>query len=65
MPCPQGGFRVKPTDDGKERHGKVCFGALGIGGLKMKLHKKALQSLFTANDLVLDAREVYALGKEL
>lgn len=63
---PPGGIPgVKPTDDGKERHGKVCFGALGIGGLKMKLHKKALQRLFTANDLVLDAREVYALGKEL
>ena len=31
----------------------------------MKLHKAALARLFTANDLVLDAREVYALGKEL
>ncbi|HHY36335.1 MAG TPA: methylenetetrahydromethanopterin dehydrogenase [Firmicutes bacterium] len=63
---PPGGIPgIKPTDDGKERHGKICFGALGIGGLKMKLHKAALQRLFTANDLVLDAREVYALGKEL
>ncbi|HHW92164.1 MAG TPA: methylenetetrahydromethanopterin dehydrogenase [Firmicutes bacterium] len=63
---PPGGIPgIKPNDDGKERKGKLCFGALGIGGLKMKLHKAALARLFTANDLVLDAREVYALGKEL
>ena len=31
----------------------------------MNIHKKAIQQLFTANDLVLDAEEVLALGQSL
>jgi hypothetical protein len=31
----------------------------------MKIHKAAIAKLFTANDLVLDADEIYALGKSL
>jgi hypothetical protein len=31
----------------------------------MKIHKAAVARLFTANTLVLDADEIYALGKEL
>jgi hypothetical protein len=30
---------IEATDKGKERDGKLCFGALGIGGLKLKLHR--------------------------
>ena len=43
----------------------ICYGALGVGGTKMKIHKAAIARLFTANDLVLDADEIYALAKEL
>jgi hypothetical protein len=43
----------------------VCYGALGVGGTKMKIHKAALAKLFTANNLVFDAEEIYALAKEL
>ncbi|HKM39289.1 MAG TPA: NADP-dependent methylenetetrahydromethanopterin/methylenetetrahydrofolate dehydrogenase [bacterium] len=63
---PPGGIGgLKPTDNAKERHGKICFGPLGIGGFKMGLHKAALSQLFVKNDQVLDAREVYSLGKNL
>lgn len=31
---PSGIEGIKPTWDGKEKHGKIIFGAIGIGGLK-------------------------------
>ena len=39
-------------------------GALGVGGLKMKIHKAAVSKLFEAHDQVLDAEEIYALGRQ-
>ncbi len=56
---------VDATDKGKERSGVRAWGALGVGGTKMKIHKKAIQQLFTANNLVLDAEEVLELGRTL
>jgi methylenetetrahydrofolate/methylenetetrahydromethanopterin dehydrogenase (NADP+) len=47
-------------------HGQIaCYGAIGVGGTKMKLHKRALQRLFEQNDLILDTAEIYALASEL
>lgn len=60
---PTGIGGVQPTDKAEERDGQICYGALGVGGLKMKIHKKAINRLFQANDLVLDADEIYELGK--
>lgn len=56
---------IKAGDDGKEREGKVAFGALGIGGLKMKIHRAAVARLFEQNDLVLDVEEIYTIGQAL
>ena len=56
---------VKSGDKGVERDGIFCWGALGVGGTKMKIHKKAIQELFTSNDKVLDAEEVLAIGQSL
>ncbi|RLC67305.1 MAG: methylenetetrahydromethanopterin dehydrogenase [Chloroflexi bacterium] len=56
---------IKPHWDGKEKHGKIIFGALGIGGLKMKIHRRCVARLFERNDLVLDAEAVYTLAKEV
>jgi hypothetical protein len=53
------------TDKAKEMGGVFCYGAIGVGGTKMKIHRAAIQKLFTRNDLVLDAEEVFALGQEL
>jgi hypothetical protein len=52
-------------DKGVERWGKICFGALGIGGLKMKTHRTAVGKLFDANNQVFDAEAIYELAKEL
>ncbi|MGA8436043.1 MAG: methylenetetrahydrofolate dehydrogenase, partial [Methyloceanibacter sp.] len=52
-------------DKGKERDGKLCFGALGIGGLKLKLHRACIGQLFENPEQVLDAEHIYALAKEM
>ncbi len=56
---------IKPHWNGKEKEGKVLFGALGIGGRKMKIHRRCVARLFEQNDLLLDAEAVYATAKEL
>ena len=56
---------VEATDKNKARLGVQAWGALGVGGIKMNIHKKAIQQLFTANNQVLDAEEVLALGQSL
>ncbi len=48
-----------------EVHGTIVYGAIGVGGLKMKIHKASLKKLFTANNLVLDANDIYDIGSEL
>jgi hypothetical protein len=62
---PAGIEGVEATDNGTVRDGVAAFGALGIGGLKMKAHKAALARLFERNDLVLDAEEIYDLAAAL
>jgi hypothetical protein len=56
---------VEVTDNGAERDGVVCYGAVGVGDTKMKIHKAAVARLFDRNDQVLDAEEVYALARGL
>lgn len=51
--------------NGKEINGKTIFGAIGIGGLKMKIHRSSITRLFQQNDLVLDAEEIYATAKDI
>jgi threonine dehydrogenase-like Zn-dependent dehydrogenase len=56
---------VDATDKNAVRDLVRAWGALGVGGTKMKIHKKAIQELFTANDKVLDAEQVLELGRSL
>ena len=56
---------VEATDKAKERHGKTVIGALGLGGLKLKLHRECVGKMFEAADKVFDAENIYALAKEL
>ncbi|MDC0936615.1 methylenetetrahydromethanopterin dehydrogenase [Pirellulales bacterium] len=56
---------IEMGDRAVERGDCVCYGAIGVGGGKMKIHKRAIARLFEANDLVLDAVEIYELGKAL
>jgi methylenetetrahydrofolate/methylenetetrahydromethanopterin dehydrogenase (NADP+) len=62
---PTGIEGVAINDKGIERNGVLAYGAVGVGDLKMKIHKAAIARLFERNDQVLDAEEVYALGEGL
>jgi hypothetical protein len=62
---PAGIEGVALSDKGVERNGVLAYGAVGVGDLKMKIHKAAIAQLFERNDRVLDAEEVYALGEGL
>lgn len=55
----------KVTDAAVERDGVLFYGAIGVGGTKMKIHKAAVRKLFASNDLVLDAEEIFNVGTEL
>ncbi|HZK18860.1 MAG TPA: NADP-dependent methylenetetrahydromethanopterin/methylenetetrahydrofolate dehydrogenase [Clostridia bacterium] len=59
---PTGIEGIKLFDDGKEREGKICFGAIGIGNLKMKVHKGSVARLFEKNNLILDVEEIYSIA---
>ncbi len=60
---PAGIEGIGSMDKAKEVAGVIHYGALGAGGLKMKIHRAAIQALFERNDHRLDAREVLAIGK--
>jgi methylenetetrahydrofolate/methylenetetrahydromethanopterin dehydrogenase (NADP+) len=62
---PLGLAGIDVTDKAVERHGVVCYGAIGVGGSKMKLHRAAVASLFESNDRLLDTESIYALGGTL
>lgn len=62
---PTGIEGVELTDKGAERDGVICYGALGVGGTKMKIHKAAIAELFTRNDVVLDIEEIYDLAQKV
>jgi hypothetical protein len=56
---------IEVTDAAAERSGVTCYGAIGVGGTKMKIHKAAIQRLFVDNNQVLDAEQIFAIGQEL
>jgi methylenetetrahydrofolate/methylenetetrahydromethanopterin dehydrogenase (NADP+) len=62
---PAGIEGVSMTDRGTESHGKILFGPLGFGALKLALHRACVGRLFEQNDLVLDAEEIYAQAKTM
>jgi hypothetical protein len=62
---PAGVEGVGQNDRGTAKHGKVLFGSLGFGALKLALHRACVARLFEQNDLVLDAEEIYAIAKTM
>ena len=56
---------IEVMDNGAERDGVIVFGALGVGGLKMKIHKACIAKLFERNDRVLDAETIAEVAGEL
>ncbi|HUE13924.1 MAG TPA: NADP-dependent methylenetetrahydromethanopterin/methylenetetrahydrofolate dehydrogenase [Planctomycetaceae bacterium] len=62
---PVGLAGIEVMDKGVERHGAVCYGAIGVGGTKMKIHKACVARLFESNDQVLDTERIYQIGEAL
>jgi hypothetical protein len=62
---PLGVEGIEATDKGKDYNGKLAFGALGIGGLKLKLHRACIAKMFESSEGMFDAEEIYALAKEM
>ncbi len=62
---PLGVEGVEVHEKGVVYDGATCYGAVGVGDTKMKIHKRAIARLFESNDQVLDAEQVYALGEGL
>lgn len=58
-----GGTEV--LDRGIERHGKIVWGAIGFGALKLALHRACITKLFKENKQVFDAELIFSLAKEM
>jgi len=56
---------IDVMDNGVDRGGVKVFGALGVGGLKMKIHKACIARLFEKNDLILDAEAIADIANDL
>jgi hypothetical protein len=62
---PAGIEGVGLSDRGASSHGKLLFGPLGFGALKLALHRACIARLFEQNDLLLDAEEIYDIAKTM
>ena len=52
-------------DRGEVRNGKIVWGAIGFGTLKLAVHRACIARLFESNDQVFDAEEIFALAKTM
>jgi len=62
---PEGIEGIVATDKAQADGSAVVYGALGVGGMKMKIHRAAIAKLFETNDALLDAEEMLAIGERL
>lgn len=54
---------INVMDKDTERHSKRVFGGIGIGALKLKLHRACIAKLFESNDIALDAEAIYKIAQ--
>ena len=62
---PLGVEGIEVQDNGVDREGVTTFGALGVGNLKMKIHKACIARLFEQNDRVLDVETIAEVARDL
>ena len=62
---PTGVEGIGVTDKAKERGKVLCYGAIGVGGAKMKVHRAAVEALFEQHDRVLNTAEVFAIAEKI
>lgn len=63
--APAGIAGVEVMDKAKDRGGVLTYGAIGVGGTKMKIHHAAVRRLFEANDRRFDTTAIFELGNHL
>lgn len=56
---------IDRLDRGTKRHGKLVWGAIGFGALKLALHRACIKQLFEDNKQVLDAELIFKLAKKM
>ncbi len=56
---------IEADDEAQQRNGKIAFGALGAGKLKMKIHRRCIAALFESNEHVFDAETIFHLAHSL
>ncbi|MBT5098733.1 MAG: methylenetetrahydrofolate dehydrogenase, partial [Proteobacteria bacterium] len=62
---PLGFEGIDMMDNNTDRFGKKIFGGIGIGALKLRLHRACIGQLFESNDQVLDAKQVFEIAQGL
>lgn len=62
---PLGIAGLEMGDKGKDRNGKICWGALGFGALKLRVHRDCIAKLFDGEQHIFNAENIYERAKEL
>ena len=62
---PQGREGIAARDKAVARGSRIDYGAIDVGGLEMKIHRESICTLFSRNDLVLDAEQIFEIGRQL
>ena len=62
---PLGIDEIALTDKAVLRGQRYDYGALGVGGLKMKIHKASVASLFETNTRTIDCQEMMTIGRDI
>lgn len=62
---PAGISGIQVTDHATDRKGRLDYGALGVGGLKMKIHKASIRELFQSNTHFIDATRMMDIGRQI
>jgi hypothetical protein len=62
---PLGIDEIALTDKAALRGQRYDYGALGVGGLKMKIHKASVASLFESNTKTIDCQEMMTIGRDI
>jgi len=62
---PAGIHGIAASDKGRLDGKAACYGALGVGVVKMKIHKAAIERIFTDHQSWLDAEDLLVLGESV
>ena len=56
---------IELMDRDAERAGKKTFGGIGIGALKLRVHRACIERVFESNHHVLDTLAIYGIAKDV